>query len=100
MNFFLCKYSFSLDTFLIHRVLKKINILFIVHFCNGKYSFSLDNSENTSRILRKLKFYSVFIVCVYVYVRLREYECMSAYVCVRVRVCLDSLMFVSCFFFK
>ena len=35
-------------------ILKKINVSFIVHFCLGKYSFSLDTFYYTLRILKKI----------------------------------------------
>ena len=49
VHFCVGKYSFSLDPFFsTARISKEINVLFIVHFCLGKYSFSLDTFLNNS----------------------------------------------------
>ena len=62
VSFCLGKYSFSLDTFSKHLVFwRKINIPFIVSFCLGKYSFSLDTFSKHLVFWRKLTFHSLFV---------------------------------------
>ena len=43
------------------RILKKMNVLFVLHFCLGKYSFSLDTFSTHLVFWRKWTFHPFFI---------------------------------------
>ncbi len=61
VHFCFGKYSFSLGNVWKHLILRKISILFSVYFCLGKYSFIFDSSFSSCIFLNLDQNYLQFI---------------------------------------